>query len=1352
MSYLESAIVEVFGKKFELPEFTLQDVPQELWRVEFYGWADPVGQLFNWLWGEIQDALSFLETNILSRLWSVRDYIWGGIQAIPSAVANALNSLLNVIRNNVGSILNVVNSISSSIGSVFSQVTGAISNLGVTLSSFGSTLGNIWNSIAGLGSSIINSISGVINNIQSYITSAISSIATTLSQLISAMNSGFSGIVSNISSIVGGISGAISSVSSALSSGFQQISSVVSTIGSAIGDVSSVIAGGFSSVYGYLSSFASGISDSVIGLRDWLLSGFNTLGALMGQVYTAVSGIIIDFPNWFNDIYSWVTGGIAQIQTWFSGAWNGVQSFFTQQYNNLVGGVNDVIRSLQGFINPLIDLKFGFDKFLKSIQDFFKDPLGALKDVFEKLWTWVQPTISYVVEKLKSTAEFIWSGIKSVGTWIWERVVDIGEWLWGGLKLLGGKIVSTVLNSVKWLTTTGASIIESSKNAVMKVFMPVVEATGSMVSGFFTELADRIAKGKGKGEFVEFGAVIGLIASTQFTFRWMKQALMWLGEMTSKVRLAPNVHLRILSAGVNKEIAFEMTLGRILKHMAKEIGNYPDTMGQSMIYGLSIWLSRPFSKLISSMARDVFPIELPDIKTLSEATRRSMPTKQFVTFKSDMSRTMALFGYSSQVVNWHLSSPEGEWGVQITDRFDKPKILPRALVYQLPTPSDFCRMMVRDIFGTPENPFPSFSKAIQMVGMTEDVAKMYYMLHFRYPDMDQLYEFACRTAVGLAWVTEAPNMEAGLGASGAKAPFDLNANVKSSAELTTYLNKQVTDWLRLYGKWHDYAPFAWVKGFTADRLIKMDMMADIPQRRDARWMYKWSIISDADVFKVTTSRGMHPKWVDNIVVGECMNALQEERTYGRTGVLNSLERGLATTELTDKLLTKLTTVTILGKEYPVRFLDGEKKLLIFRSMYDRALMVLNRLWSHLQMGFQRNMIPLANCIQTMLGETNRIKTLLGIELEADPNYLTVWMETFLVRHDIETTQRIRYWMRIFIYRATQLAESGEQFQNLVEEYADKARLTPVETELMISLGTAFIQAFNRSKSLTIVKNMVKGKLRSGSWNVEQCVEKLVSAGMSKDDAEAYLESDVKTRTVSTDKLITMAERIPISPETLKAKMDAEGVPLDEQKMYVPYAVASEIAEEQGKVVTEILSDYVEGIFNDAELIQKLDDVATLDGTVQSKLGVAWVNYSPDERAILINLAKKRRARRVTPAQKFKTISSDKLISLMENIPIDIKTLKDKMDAENLPLEEQKLYIQNAWASEISEEIGRLATELITDFSKGMFTETGLRRELNNVATLGGVVKRVLGIDWIVLSPQERELLVALAKLRKARSG
>jgi hypothetical protein len=412
-------------------------------------------------------------------------------------------------------------------------------------------------------------------------------------------------------------------------------------------------------------------------------------------------------------------------------------------------------------------------------------------------------------------------------------------------------------------------------------------------------------------------------------------------------------------------------------------------------------------------------------------------------------------------------------------------------------------------------------------------------------------------------------------------------------------------------------------------------MADIPQRIDARWMYKWQVPTPTGVFddkelqRIVIARGLHPDWVDSVTIAEAMNALTEERTYARSGILNVYEAGYLTKDLADKILSNMTTVKLLDKDVPVKMIDGERKLLLLRSDYDRAYKVIDTAWDALTRGMYENIYAKNEVITQVSNVVKGISQILGLNLVVDEKYLDAWLGSFNYRHEIFKVERIRYWLRTFIWRVGDLAQSGADVDKLIEDYAKKAHLTDEEKDLIKEITYMFKDGYIRDLKIS----GIIAKLRSGAITIDKAKEELGKFIKDPDLIEALIESKAKTRTVSTDKLISMMEYIPIDIQKLKQKMEIEGVPPDEQQLYIPYAVATEVAEEIGKVATELITDYVNGAITLDDLKKGLDDLATLGGNVKSWFGVDWIVLSPREREILIYLAKLRRARQEAKRRK-----------------------------------------------------------------------------------------------------------------------
>jgi len=115
-----------------------------------------------------------------------------------------------------------------------------------------------------------------------------------------------------------------------------------------------------------------------------------------------------------------------------------------------------------------------------------------------------------------------------------------------------------------------------------------------------------------------------------------------------------------------------------------------------------------------------------------------------------------------------------------------------------------------------------------------------------------------------------------------------------------------------------------------------------------------------------------------------------------------------------------------------------------------------------------------------------------------------------------------------------------------------------------------------------------------------------------------------------------------------------------------------------------------------------------------------------------------------------TVSPATLASMMEYIPIPQNFFEKKVKAIGMPEDEIKLYRAYAFARVINSEARRYITELINAYAEGVIDRKTLEQEIENIRTLWGKVKELFGVDWILISPEEKEFLLKLADLRRTR--
>jgi hypothetical protein len=1187
-------VVQCLDEITPLEKFTLDKINPLLFQWELGGLTDPIGQLFAWLWEQVKGAFDTLTLWFDGALRTAKDAIMGAIAYSIEELSKALSSLL-------GNIWGVVNLIPG----IFDTISHAIANGFNFINSVLSTIGTYFTGITAALYDLGKKVAGFITSLPALVAASFSALQTWLSQLW------------------GTISGSLSNILSALGSG-------IAAIGTLIGNIASSIGALATQLWNSLSSFADTI---VKGISGFITSVWDKISGAFQVVGSALAGVTQGITSFFKSIWDLVGSlgtGILSAFTGFAGQVQGfladTQTFFSGVLDTIKGKINDVGTVLQGFINPLTQIysffATTFTNFIDSFTTFFKDP--RVGDVLDKQLTFTQQYIPLVrhhslplpyletgpmfaQQYPRSSTEVLAIDPGIVGDifkWISDAFSAAIEGITSAIVGIGGVVAGLatgLVDTVKGIGTgIGASLLTLVTSLTRGNRDTIEKALTAELEG---QVKPAIMKGT-VGQASLFDMTLQLFLLPFFASAGVSASLYGIGDLLNDIEI--DIDLTPFGIGFSGKKKFN--LGWYLKGIAKHVWKFPEMVINAVSYGFGAFAFRPLGRMYAATMRNELPVELPDLPTMVEATRRMMPTPLLEDHTKFVTQQLRYYGYNDTVIDWYTKK-DTELNVTVTDRFGQPRKFPVGLQYDLPSPTDVARMMIHDQFASLED----FQKVIGMRGMNKDTAYMYYLLHYRYPPPELLWTFVSRARAGMLWYKKAnaviPEVSAGLGFA-PLSPADLNEKMDV-----------VLGGFETYLKWHDYAPFSWIPGFTSDRWMMLDVMADLPARMDARLLYKWKIIDDTSLRKIVMASGMHPSWVDPIAVTEAMNAITEERSYARGGVLTLYAGGwMNGTNLASKL-NILTTVKILDKDYPVGFLESESKLVMIRASYDRIGKLSQGTLDVMEYGIERSYVDPGAALKTISGFFAKLST--GFEM--DSSYVMDFLQLASIRGQFETLNRIRYLTRTVLYRVSQLADMGEDPKPYIDAFIKKAMLTEAERDVLYEFLDVVSSRFEKRDKLRVAQEIIAGRLKRGEITTAEGITLLVQAGMTQGQAEAYMETHAKFRTVSTDKLISMMEYIPIDLNVLKRKMDAEGVPLDEQIMYVSYALGHEIKTELDKYVTAIAAAYVKGDVTEADFIEELDNTATLWGDVQKYAGVPWIIYSPNERAILLKVYQVRRA-------------------------------------------------------------------------------------------------------------------------------
>ena len=1386
----------------------------------------------------VTSYLSQLSNQIVSSFQSVITTISNTIQSVSSTLNSAISSLserfhgliTNVLESisNLGNTLRgLITNVTQAVTSGFQQLQGFFTNL---IQNVANQLANIGNLIRSAFENVQRAISNVANNIMNVVRSSIEGVRQFMGQMISQFQSLISNIMTHVTESLANLQNAIGSLGQSIVQGirgfFDVIANQIQNLSSALSNVANLITESIRNVVGSIGKTVSDAFRNVSNVIEGIRSALNNIGQ---NIFQQLQGLW----NTLKELYTNVIQQLGRVASTISGAVkDSLTSFITEVSKALeemskgfAGWFVDITKTLkgmtsafQGFVNPLVEIKnwlvttlpqvfrqYLVDPLIAKLKElgseFRKEPvlaaielagltnpmLMAIATVWRALGYEVEITPDGKLTNVKRvTSVFDLLGKITSDAWdiLQGRITAISEWMSNVLKGVAEFTVQRMSDVVSILSEAMKDTLGTLGEVVRSSFESFIGVVKPLFKGFFDSLLEISGLFRKPSDVKSPTDVVTMYTSSMFemvvaTFFVDTITLLGASSLVSNVLdMFREIEAKI--SPILASIGGKIRPALPWKSFSEFIKTSIEEFYKTFFFTFSFWWFEPTKYLLNPYARGFLPIEIPTLREIIEIGRRYYPTEKSDYALKQVQRILEMRGYPPWLDEAILSNPAA-LGTDVTDRFGAKRRLPSAIFYDLPTPSDFVRMMLRDIFAT----FDDFKRAIAMRGFYEDVAKLYYLLHFKYPSLDKLYEFVTRAAAGMAWYvpgdTIKKEIEKIYEIYGIRyrtlAPAELNADLPSDPQVAiqkiTQTIYEYLDKISPYLKWHDYFPSAWIDGFTSDQMLVADMMADIPQRIDSRWMYKWGIISELDVVRIVAARGMHPKWIEPIALAEMMNALAEERTYVRTGVINAYKEGFLKSDALFKQFTNLTSVKLLGKDVPVRFLEGEAKLLELRARYDRAMDILNDSKTYLKRAYADNIIEWDDVLNVFRGIVARIQKALGLNLVVDEKYFETYKLAFDFYRLYEDVSRVRRWLRYAIYPVMRMLREGivssKEALQMVGGFAKLAKLSDLESKFFAYIFEAQVKLLERSLKADAVLKLVS----RGILSPDEAVEALKQIGVEEDVAKALVEAKGKVYTLSIGTYLSYADLVEIPEDMLIEKMKRMGVPKDEANLILQVFRLKPIKSEVARFVSAELDLFENGFIDEDTLRSNLLQLGLRKDSATILIEVAKVRKEERKKRNLVEAILGRLRRGVidlnTARRELKklivdeefidaliernirtyTFSVDKMISMSEYVPVDISDVMRKAELFGYPQEEIKLLPAYKIARDLSEEIKRLANELGNAFADGLIEEADFRRALDELATLNGQVKKY-GVDWIVLSPEEREALVQLYKIRRAR--
>ncbi|MEM2247558.1 MAG: hypothetical protein QXM51_05495, partial [Thermoproteota archaeon] len=1158
----------------------------------------------------ISNSISSLASSLSASISSAIYSLSSAISGIANTMSNLFQNVINTITQSMSNISNIILNLSSSISTAISGIANTMSNLFQNvISTLTQSFTNIANTISNLSNIIVSSLQGITNTISSLFQNVITTITQTINGITNTISNIMSNISITISEIVNTLNSLIANLINTITSQFRNLIDAISTIPSTISNILSGITTtitaviqnligeftqAFKNITGILSNIINiireiakevgkAISDlynnSIKPTLEDILHGKLilhlpdnrkiSLGDLLSDIRTVLDRqavAFMGFVNPLNEISSWLNKQFKNIGKWI---WEGIDTVFD--------GATTFIKKFVEWISKI------FDKMSQSIEYFVR----WISEMLQLPHT-DRPIFQRMSKSLYEEWAEKWLGIIALPLFHWENINKLIMWAW-----------DYIVNSIKWMVTKLPILIGDIINAIN----PAIEK-------IFSVFTESILVKSWKVDLITIPAISlmfsRLIAEQQLTYNnWiMESAILFKAIWDVQIHLLLKTPIRdlILSAFALSVIAnvtgllgqIELALTPILAKVGAKIdpkaikAEIKDLAkeglkewAKTMIFTFSFWVFEPVKYIMNPLFRGWLPIEVPTLHEIIEISRRYLPDNEYTCGQISPSKigsvykdiemylydTIAKRGYPLWFDSL-ITKGYGGYNTIIRDRFNTPRVIPSALLFSLPAPSDCVRMMLRDMIQNLDD----FGKIMLMHGFHPDVSALYFMLHFRYPSTEKLFEFACRVASGIVWVDssepalsnyfnyinkeKANFMKWGLGFEPTTPKFladtlDRKYPLTDLTRVEEIARKRISEAfapLGVYFKWHDLFPMAWIEGQTSDQMIAMELSADIPMRIDGRWMYKWGVIDDREVVRIVMARGMHPKWVEKIAIAEMMNAMAEERTIVRTGIMNSFKEGFFKEDKLMYQLSNLTTIRLLDREVPVKFLEGEVKLMTLRAKYDRALDILLNAQKSMFMAYAENMVDYEDVKNVLRNLTSVVANQLKIPLIFDEEYYDTYRQGLDVRKVYETVSRIRRWLRYAILEVMSRVKSGylsdSEIKSALEMIRHHAKLTDEDVAYFYDLAKLMRSQFDRQ----VVIQAILKKLSKGEISKDTAMELMIKAGLEESVAESLIELHAKTYSISIAQYISYANYLDIPTEYLERKLDILGVPEDEKKL------------------------------------------------------------------------------------------------------------------------------------------------------------------------------------------------------------
>jgi hypothetical protein len=591
------------------------------------------------------------------------------------------------------------------------------------------------------------------------------------------------------------------------------------------------------------------------------------------------------------------------------------------------------IREFHGWTDPLGQaLQYVYDQLTNWFWGFWRDTIKPgiewILSGFRWLWDTAKDYAIAAYNKAVQIAGDIWSAAYSAGNWVYEKVSGGISWLEGKLSAardwIGSRIdyVKDYLGSAwKDLTTRVSGAFETLTGQVAALPQVIASGFQSAIS-FLGDVLKRVWDETiaPLGQAIKQGAewFAGILV-TAFSNAWdsMMSVLRRVTPITPD--RAENVAMSVIAiSGLAAAGLIGMTAVWDLIHPFKDV--IPGEL-KAMLYditGFKIILGGMVSALVGAalftplryLYNYIFQPRLISESEVIEAHRRGIiPPDQTHYLLSchgySESQRKIILELAKRVPDerqlrefvWYggLTREKYEEYLKWLGYPDDIRACFKQLLEPIPPPADLVRFVVREVHLMPPNyETPQFFiDAMKKHGYSDYWSRAYWWSHWVLPAFDQLCQAYFRGII-------------------------------NEKELKQYI------------QWHDYSPHPRPGISKSDLDIMYELIFELPDKLDLRWMRRWGLISTEEHVQMLKARGYHPQWLERIALAEKMNMLMDERTEVKNAYRSQFLIGMISQQVLQQKL-KEVFFTPEETEYLIKAVIERRRYEILREYVDAAV-------------------------------------------------------------------------------------------------------------------------------------------------------------------------------------------------------------------------------------------------------------------------------------------------------------------------------------------------------------------------------------------------------------------------------